>query len=264
MFFFFFSPPHWTINFVRGEISLNFLTTDSPVAAGIVNISWQTKWMTEWIKILSKGNWVNKHKEVDWWSTRRWEITRSRGWKRNFTNLISPKLGLLLILCIADWDCLDLLRWMVVCIFRFWKPETVCSPDGKADGSIWEQTYCEDPLFTTLHTLVAGQMSPINNCHYISISFCLTLLRKLQWAAIWLPIFPEGWIFPPLLASWLLWLSITVHFSCPHHQWEPRCSAWRCGQVFKYYLGSRTQCFACWRGRLDENKFHTIRNDLLI
>ena len=149
---------------------------------------------------------------------------------------------------------------MVVCIFRFWKPETVCSPYGKEDGSIWEQTYCEDPLFTTLYNLTAGQMSPIKNCHYISISFCLTLLRKLQWAAIWLPIFPEGWIFPPLLASWLLWLSIIVHFSCPHHRWKPRCRAWRCGQVFKHCLGSHTQCFACWRGRLDENKFHTIRN----
>lgn len=103
------------------------------------------------------------------------------------TNFVtSPKLGLLQIVCVQGWNYLDSLRWMVIFIFRLWKPEMVCSPDGREDESIWEPTYCELALFTTLHTLAAGQMSPVNTCYYISILFCLIPFRKFRWLATWI------------------------------------------------------------------------------
>ena len=142
---------------------------------------------------------------------------------------------------------------MVIFIFKFWKPESVCSPDGKEDGSVWEQTYCERPLFTTLHTLAAGPMSPVNSCYYTSTSLSYSS-QKASVGCNSVAHFSQRLDFPPLLAAWLLWLSKTVHFSCLHHQWEPRCSAMRCGQVFERCLGSCALCFAHWRGRLDENK----------
>lgn len=72
----------------------------------------------------------------------------------------------------------------------------VGSPDGREDESIWEPTFCELPLFTTPHTLAAGQMSPVNTCYYISILVCLIPLQKFQWPAIMIaPIFFSGyWI----------------------------------------------------------------------
>lgn len=166
-------------------------------------------------------------------------MKRSREWKRSFTNLISAKLGLLQT-CIPDWDCLDLLRWMVVCIFRFWKPETVCSPYG-GDGSIWEHTYCVRTLFLLpFTTWTAGQMSPIKE---LPLYFNIILSYSTQKASVGCNLVTHfSWrlSFSTFAGIWLLWLSIIVHFSCAHHWWEPRCSAWRCGQVFKHCLGSYT------------------------
>lgn len=145
---------------------------------------------------------------------------------------------------------------MVIFIFRFWKPEMVCSPDGREDESIWEPTYCELPLFTTLHTLAAGQMSPVNTCYSISILVCLIPLRKFQWPAILNAYIFFSWILdlPPLLAAWLFWWSKTVHFSCLHYQWESRCRTRKRGQVFKDWRGSHRVHFAHWIVRLTENK----------
>lgn len=83
---------------------------------------------------------------------------------------------------------------MVLFIFKFWKPEAVCSPDGREDESMWMQTHCERPLFTTLHTLAAGRMSPINFCYYISVLFCLIALRKLWWPTMVGSFFPRDGI----------------------------------------------------------------------
>lgn len=41
-----------------------------------------------------------------------------------------------------------------------------------------------------------------------------------------LEIGPANW-----LTAWLMRLPKTVHFSCPHHPWQPRCTARQCKEV---------------------------------
>lgn len=81
-----------------------------------------------------------------WEPTRRREIrsreqNRKHDYLQNFSKA-GPALN-----CVQHSSCLDLLRWMLIFIFRFWKPELLRSPGGREVESIWSQCTVS-PLFS--------------------------------------------------------------------------------------------------------------------
>lgn len=130
--------------------------------------------------------------------------------------------------------------------FQVLKTWTVAFSRWEGGWEHLESMYCEPPLFTTLPTLAAGPMSPVNNWYCISVYF-----NGLQFALL---------IFPGAQTCHLCWQLGCCDcpkrsiFHVPMVHRNPGAEPRKYGQAFKDCHSSHALCFAHWIGWLDENR----------